>query len=131
MKLTNNVLHCCVNMKYVSVYLVLLFSICALSCTDDHNDCDWSEEKIIEVSSKIVPVSVFGEPSIVDGMLVRTVGGSQWEAYPITFIEGFEFEQGYIYTLKVEIIHMANPPQDGSDIRMKLISLISKTKVEE
>lgn len=116
------------DIKQLGIFLILVLSICTLSCTDDHNNYDWAEEKIIEVSSEIVPVSVFGEPSIVDGMLVRTVGGSQWEAYPITFIEGFEFEQGYIYTLKVEIIHMANPPQDGSDIRMKLISLISKTK---
>ncbi|MCD8292049.1 MAG: DUF4377 domain-containing protein [Prevotella sp.] len=119
------------NIKFLSSFLVLLLSLCALSCTDDNDDCDWSEEKVIEISSEIVPVKIFGEPDEVDGMLVRIDGEKQWKAYPITIIDGFEFEPGYLYILKVKIIHVANPPQDDYNVRFKLISLISKTKVEE
>ena len=54
----------------------------------------------------------------------------QWKSCPITFIEGFEFEQGYLFTLKVRIVHLANPPQDSYDVRYILVSLVSKTKVE-
>ena len=56
---------------------------------------------------------------------------NQWKSCPITFIEGFEFEQGYLFTLKVRIVHLANPPQDSYDVRYILVSLVSKTKVEE
>lgn len=119
------------NTKYLNCFLVILLSLCILSCTDDNDDRDWSEEKVIEISSEIVPVNTFGEPSEVDGMLVRIDGENQWRAYPITFIDGFEFEPGYLYTLKVKIVHLANPPYDDYDVRYKLISLISKTKVNE
>ncbi|MBR6455597.1 MAG: DUF4377 domain-containing protein [Prevotella sp.] len=117
------------NIKYLSSFLGLLLSLCTLSCTDDNDYRDWSEEKVIEISSEIVPVNIFGEPSEVDGMLVRIDGENQWKAYPITIIEGFEFESGYLYTLKVKIIHAENPPQDDYNVRFKLLSLISKTKV--
>lgn len=119
------------NIKYLSSFLVLLLSLCTLSCSDDNDERDWSEEKVIEVSSEIVPAYIWGEPSEVDGMLIKIDGEIQWKAYPITFIDGFEFEPGYSYTLKVKIIHVANPPQDGYDVQFKLLSLLSKTKVEE
>ena len=65
------------------------------------------------------------------GKLFFYFGKTQWKSCPITFIEGFEFEQGYLFTLKVRIVHLANPPYDDYDVRYKLISLISKTKVNE
>ncbi|MCD8202537.1 MAG: DUF4377 domain-containing protein [Prevotella sp.] len=113
-----------------AIILAGFLLVCALSCTDDNNDYDWSEEKVIEISSEIVPVNIFGEPSEVDGMLIRIDGENQWKAYPITIIDGFEFEPGYLYSLKVKITHLANPPLDDYNVRFKLISLISKTKVE-
>ena len=119
------------NIKYLSSFLVLLLSLCTLSCSDDNDERDWSEEKVIEVSSEIVPAYIWGEPNEVDVMLIKIDGEIQWKAYPITFIDGFEFEPGYTYTLKVKIIHLANPPQDGYDVQYKLLSLLSKTKVEE
>ncbi|MCD8293318.1 MAG: DUF4377 domain-containing protein [Prevotellaceae bacterium] len=100
------------NSKFVSPLLVLLLSFCALSCSDGNDGRDWSEEKVIEISSETVPVNIFGDPSEVDGMLASLDGGNQWKAYPATIIDGFEFEPGYLYTLKVEIVHVANPPSD-------------------
>jgi hypothetical protein len=120
--------------KYLSLFLALLLSLCTLSCNNDVNDNedrDWSEEQIVEISSEIVPVSVLDPPYIVDGMLVRIKGESQWIPRPTTEIIEFEFEPGYSYTLKVNITHLANPPQDGSNVRITLISLISKIKAEE
>lgn len=115
--------------KYLSTFIVLVLSLCMLSCTKDNDDVDWSEEKIIEVSPEIVPVYIFGDPNKVDGMLVKI--DAENHTYPIGFIDGFEFEAGYSYTLKVKITHLANPPQDGYNVRLELLSLISKTKVEK
>ncbi len=110
-------------------FLFLLLSFCAISCLDDNEALDWSEEKIIEISSEIVPAEIFGDPKYVDGMLIRIDGENRWKAYPVGFIDGFEFEPGYLYVLKVEVIHLANPPMDSLNIRLKLLSIISKTKV--
>ena len=113
--------------KHLSSLLVLLISHCMLSCTADNDDMDWTEEKVIEILPEIVPAHIFGEPNEVDGMRVKIKGEDQWHVYPTHFIEGFEFEPGYSYILKVRITHLANPPQDWYDVEYKLVELISKT----
>lgn len=65
----------------------------------------------------------------IGSLLIRIDGENRWKAYPVGFIEGFEFEPGYLYVLKVEMIHLANPPMDSPNIQLKLLSIISKTKV--
>ena len=45
-------------------------------------------------------------------------------------IEGFNFEWGNRYNLIVEKAILKNPPEDGSSVEFRLISLISKTKVD-
>lgn len=42
-------------------------------------------------------------------------------------IEGFAYEAGYIYDLRVEKTHIPNPPQDASSIEYKLIEILKKT----
>lgn len=108
--------------------LFISFPICFLSCTENGNDIDWSEERIIEISSEIVAITTFGEPSVADGMKIRIQGENDWKVYPTTFVDGFIFESGYFYTLKVKITHLNNPPLDAYDVQYELISLISKTK---
>lgn len=108
--------------------LVIAFfvSFIFFSCTKD-NDVDWSEESIVEVSPNIIPVHIFGEPDVVEGILVKFDGFKEWVPYPLHFIEGFTFEEGYNYSLKVKVIHLANPPQDSYNIRCILLSVLSKT----
>lgn len=116
-------------MKHIlSILLYTLLPACFLSCTKDGNDVAWSEDRIIEISSEILAINTFGEPSVVDGMKIRIQGENDWKVYPITFIDGFIFEPGYFYTLKVKITHLDNPPLDAYDVRYELISLLSKTK---
>ena len=43
-------------------------------------------------------------------------------------IEGFNYEPGLEYNVKVEKTAIENPPVDGSSIRYKLIKVISKEK---
>ncbi len=43
-------------------------------------------------------------------------------------IEGFTYEPGYEYVLKIKTEKLANPPADGSSIRYTLIRQVSKTK---
>lgn len=43
-------------------------------------------------------------------------------------IEGFTYEPGYEYVLKVKTEKVANPPADGSSVKYILVREISKTK---
>ncbi len=44
-------------------------------------------------------------------------------------IEGFDYQWGFVYELRVRETHIANPPADGSAIRTELLSVVSKEKV--
>lgn len=114
------------NLKTSITIIILMLSIIFISCSDKNDDIDWTEEKNVEISPDIVPVNIFGEPGTVDGMLVKIEGDNQWHAYPINFIEGFDFEPGYFYVLKVKITHLSNPPQDASNVEYALIQVLSK-----
>ncbi|SDR03685.1 protein of unknown function [Chryseobacterium soldanellicola] len=43
-------------------------------------------------------------------------------------IEGFTYEPGYEYVLKVKTEKVENPPADGSSIKYILVKQVSKTK---
>lgn len=43
-------------------------------------------------------------------------------------IEGFSYQEGYLYTLRVKTIRITNPPADGSSVRYILKKVISKQK---
>ncbi|KAG4080266.1 hypothetical protein HA402_010758 [Bradysia odoriphaga] len=44
-------------------------------------------------------------------------------------IDGFDFESGYEYVLKVNAEAIENPPADGSAIKYTLLKEVSKSKV--
>jgi len=56
------------------------------------------------------------------------IGSENW-LYFYDWIEGFEYEPGFIYDLRVRKYYIENPLQDGSSIRYVLDQLISKTEV--
>ena len=41
-------------------------------------------------------------------------------------IEGFTFEPGFEYTLRLRVREIANPPQDGSSLSYRLIAILRK-----
>lgn len=41
-------------------------------------------------------------------------------------IEGFQYEEGYVYELKVRVEEVENPPMDGSSLRYILVEVLSK-----
>lgn len=43
-------------------------------------------------------------------------------------IEGFDYEEGFIYKIEMEITKIKNPPSDGSNLKYKLIRIIYQEK---
>lgn len=52
----------------------------------------------------------------------------EWR-YFYNYIDGFNFEPGYEYVLRVKTEKIANPPADTSSIKYTLLEQISKTKM--
>jgi heat shock protein HslJ len=61
-------------------------------------------------------------------MQVRQNPEDPWKLF-YDQIEGFNYEEGYLYELKVAQETIANPPADSSSIRLKLVEIISQTPV--
>lgn len=57
---------------------------------------------------------------------IRRSESESWSFFYDT-IEGFTFEPGFVYTLKVSEEEIENPPADASSKRIKLEEVISKT----
>ena len=55
------------------------------------------------------------------------IGSDEWSYFYFwNSIEGFDYEESFIYDLIVEKESIENPPQDGSSIKYKLIEIVSK-----
>lgn len=60
-------------------------------------------------------------------MKVKQDPNANWE-YFYGVIQGFDYQPGYQYTLKVKQFNVANPPADGSSIRYELVEIVNKTQ---
>ncbi|SIQ22161.1 protein of unknown function [Chryseobacterium indoltheticum] len=58
---------------------------------------------------------------------VKEKESDTWQNF-YTNIEGFTYEPGYEYVLKVRTEKIENPPMDASSIKYTLIKQVSKTK---
>jgi hypothetical protein len=58
---------------------------------------------------------------------VKEKASEDWTNF-YTNIEGFTYEPGYEYVLKVKTEKIANPPADASSIKYTLVKQVSKTK---
>lgn len=60
-------------------------------------------------------------------MQVRTSPKGEWTLF-YSGIDGFDYEPGYKYKLKVNITKVKNPPADASSLNYKLVKVLSKKK---
>ena len=59
----------------------------------------------------------------------KTDPDGEWQLFYAP-IEGFKYEEGFVYELKVDTFDVPNPPADGSSIRYELVEVVSKEAVE-
>lgn len=115
---------------YFLVFVGILTSFFSASCSLKGNPP--GKPEITEVRINHFRQTAMGEgPHLVylmqeDG----NIGGDQWN-YFYEEIEGFEYEPGFIYDLKVRKITIENPPADASAIKYILVNVRDKQKVPE
>lgn len=62
-------------------------------------------------------------------MLIKREGNTDWEFW-YTGIEGFEYEPGYEYVVKIRREKVSDPPADMSSVRYVLEKVVSKVRKE-
>lgn len=117
-------------MKRITTTVTSLAIVCTMLFTTGCEKEDLDKVINITVASKETPGTTLFSEIPTDHMRVLVGGSSKWEAFPMGKIEGFEYESGYLYVLKVNKYKIKNPPADGSSIGYKLLEVLSKTKEE-
>lgn len=116
-------------MKIKNVFglvLLLLFVLGLSSCIKDNDDEKDKIEIVTMHISNETKFMKFLEEELVECM-VATVKNEQ-SYLPLGWIDGFEYEKGYEYSLNVKKITPANPVQDVPINFYSLIEIISKEK---
>jgi hypothetical protein len=55
----------------------------------------------------------------------QEIGTDKW-TYFYEDVEGFDYQKGFVYTLKVRVDKIENPPQDASDRKYVLLQVLSR-----
>ncbi len=124
-------------MNKLIIPFILIFSIFGAvltSCSDDEPK-DKVKEITMYVSSETGFMyglfDTYGEYPI-ECMLVMTEDDrSDWSPLSFQGIQGFSYERGHEYELRVKRTIMANPPADGSDRYYELVRIVSDILVTE
>lgn len=114
----------------IIVCMGLLVSLVSTSCSLKGNPP--AKPQIVDIRINHFRQTAIGEgPHLVYLMQEEgDIGNEEW-SYLYDGVEGFDFEAGYIYDLKVRKITIENPPQDASSIKYILVNVSSKEKVPE
>lgn len=101
-----------------SLYSILILTFFLSSC---------DEEKTIYVAGHLTDCEGIAPQKC---MLIKENKTDDW-TFLYETIEGFIYEEGFEYVLKVKISKIKNPPADASDLKYKLIEIIAKEKTTE
>lgn len=112
---------------FFKALLLSILIISSVSCNDE--DKNLERIQILNIAHSTVQSGAM-PPAPADYKLpfmqVREEGSVEIKLLSLNRIEGFEYEEGYEYKVKVLITTLSSPPMDGHSETYKLIS---KTKV--
>ncbi len=101
-----------------------------ISCMKDDSE-DKIERINAEVSAYTSGSSIgFFSDALTEGMLVKLEGDDYYQGFYFSEIEGFTFERGNNYKLRIKQITLAHPPMDGGSVRYELIEVLSKKEAD-
>ena len=81
-------------------------------------------ERIVQIAGQRAPCTGIAQQLCLQ---VRTQPGAPWELH-YGDIEGFEWQVGVEYVLRVRETTVANPPADGSALRWQLIEVLDSSE---
>ena len=117
-------------MKIWRIAFAMLAAFSLASCSSDDDNVDKVEQVTVYVSAETGTYTPLFSDEPVEGMLIQVKGNTHWSCVHFATITGFTYEKGNEYELLVKKTTLANPPQDSSNIRYELISIVSQRKIE-
>lgn len=109
---------------YLRTLLIAFVAILGLTaCTNEDEPKDITKEVTMYVSSETGTMDDFfdaDKTNPIECMLVKEQGEDEYRPLAFCGIQGFEYEKGYEYDLRVNKTTLANPPADGSIYKCKL-----------
>lgn len=103
----------------VTTLLLLLF---AASC--QQNTAEQPEVKSMLVSSRKADCVGVAPTQCLQ---VRESADKPWNNF-FGAIKGFDYQEGYLYEIKVKVTKIENPPADGSSLGYELVEIVKKDK---
>ncbi|MFQ5992655.1 MAG: DUF4377 domain-containing protein [Nitrospiraceae bacterium] len=103
--------------------LLILLSLIFAGCTSTSTVEKLPVEKTVFVGPHRVDCTGVGPQKC---FLIKDSPGAEW-TYLYDEIEGFDYEEGYTYELRVREHYLENPPADASSIKLILVENVSKT----
>lgn len=99
---------------------ILLLAVVTAGCTDIFDPS--GRVIVMDVASQRVPCTGVGPQECFK---VRQHPDTAWTFF-YDGIEGFVFEAGFEYTLRVAVREVKNPPADGSSLAYRLLAILRK-----
>jgi heat shock protein HslJ len=110
----------------VIIYLGILL-LATMSCKSKQDMVSQKvEEKVLWINSAKLPCSGVGPMSCLQTQEGDEIQEGKWQNF-YSNIEGFDFQPGNIYQIKVNIFKLPDPiPADASSLGYKLVEIISQ-----
>lgn len=119
---------------YLRTLLIAFVGIFGLTaCMNEDEPKDITKEVTMYISSETGTMDDFfdaDKTGPIECMLVKEQGENEYRPLAFRGIQGFEYEKGYEYDLRVNKTTLANPPADGSIYKYQLVRVIEKRKVD-
>lgn len=115
---------------YLVTLLIAFVTIFGLTaCMNEDEPKDITKEVTMYVSSETgIMYDLFDSEGEfpIECMLVKEQGEDEYRPLAFCGIQGFEYEKGYEYDLRVNKTTLANPPADGSIYKYQLVRVVEK-----
>lgn len=124
------------------ILLVVALALTACVAPPDPPQADSAERQAASAQDETQPapktVTLFVDASRVpcvgvapqECYRVREAADGEWQLF-YDEIDGFVYEPGFVYELRVAVTPVENPPADASSLRYELVELVSQTPVSD
>lgn len=122
-------------MNKFTIFLLMFICLFWTACKDADKPTDIVKEIAMSVSSETgIMYALFDtdREHPIECMLIKTEDNSkEWQPLAFDAIEGFTYERGHEYELRVKRTILANPPMDAPDRTYSLVSILQDRLVTE
>lgn len=116
------------------MWFISLCAICIASCINNDETEDQVETILLtvapETTEKMTGYFLSDFRYLGEFMKVQSEKG-EWQEMHLSTIDGFNYQDGHQYRLKVKKTTLANPPEDGGNITYELLETVSDEHVNK